>query len=101
MRTRTPGRTWAEISLDAVRHNVRALKRRAPGARLMAVVKADAYGHGSVPVSVAALEAGADALAVVTVEEGAELRRAGVTVPILVFTDLLPDKLPLAEEHGS
>ncbi len=99
MRTRTPGRTWAEISLDAVRHNVRALKRRAPGSRLMAVVKADAYGHGSVPVSVAALAAGADALAVVTVEEGAELRRAGITVPILVFTDLLPDKLPLAEEH--
>jgi alanine racemase len=65
----------------------------------MAVVKADAYGHGSVPVSRAALEAGADALAVVTAEEGAELRRAGITAPILVFTDLLPDKLPLAEEH--
>ena len=96
---RTPSRTWAEIDLGAVRHNVRALKRRAPGARLMAVVKADAYGHGSVPVSSAALEAGADFLAVVTVEEGAELRRAGVTAPILVFTDLLPEKLPLAEEY--
>jgi alanine racemase len=65
----------------------------------MAVVKADAYGHGAVPVSLAALEAGTDSLAVVTVEEGAELRRAGVTAPILVFTDLLPDKLPLAEEY--
>jgi alanine racemase len=65
----------------------------------MAVVKADAYGHGSVPVSLAALEAGADSLAVVTVEEGAELRRARITAPILVFTDLLPEKLPLAEEH--
>ena len=65
----------------------------------MAVVKADAYGHGSVPVSRAALEAGADALAVVTVEEGAELRRAGITEPILVFTDLLPEKLPLAGEY--
>jgi alanine racemase len=63
------------------------------------VVKADAYGHGSVPVSLAALEAGADSLAVVTVEEGAELRRAGITAPILVFTDLLPEKLTLAEEH--
>jgi alanine racemase len=65
----------------------------------MAVVKADAYGHGSVPVSLAALEAGADSLAVVTVEEGAELRDAGITAPILVFTDLLPEKLPLAEEY--
>jgi alanine racemase len=97
---RTPSRTWAEIDLGALRHNVGVLKRRSPLARrLMAVVKADAYGHGSVPVARAALEAGADALAVVTVEEGAELRRAGVTAPILVFTDLLPEKLALAEEH--
>src|SRR3712207_3775886 len=65
----------------------------------MAVVKADAYGHGAVPVSRAALEAGADALAVVTVEEGAELRRAGVTAPILVFTDLPCDRLLVAEEY--
>jgi alanine racemase len=65
----------------------------------MAVVKADAYGHGAVPVSRAALETGADALAVVTVEEGAELRRAEIRVPVLVFTDLLPDRLRLAEEY--
>ena len=97
--TGVPSRTWAEVDLDAVRHNVRALKRRTRGTRLMAVVKADAYGHGSLPVSRAALEAGADLLAVVTVEEGAELRRAGINAPILVFTDLLPEKLPLAEEH--
>jgi alanine racemase len=95
---RIPSRTWAQIDLGAVRHNVRALKRRAGGTRLMAVVKADAYGHGAVRVSRAALEAGADSLAVVTVEEGAELRRAGIKAPILVFTDLLPDRLPLAEE---
>jgi len=65
----------------------------------MAVVKADAYGHGSVEVARACIEAGADSLAVVTVEEGAELRRAGLDAPILVFTDLLPDRLPLAREH--
>jgi alanine racemase len=75
---RIPSRTWAQIDLGAVRHNVRALKRRAGGTRLMAVVKADAYGHGAVRASRAALEAGADSLAVVTVEEGAELRRAGI-----------------------
>jgi alanine racemase len=65
----------------------------------MAVVKADAYGHGSVEVARACVEAGADSLAVVTVEEGAELRHAGLDIPILVFTDLLPDRLPLAREH--
>ena len=81
---RTPGRTWAEIDLGAVRHNVRALEHRAPGARLMAVVKADAYGHGAVPVSRAALEAGADGRR--PTAEGAELRRAEIRV-LLVFTD--------------
>jgi alanine racemase len=65
----------------------------------MAVVKADAYGHGAVPVARAILEAGADSLAVATAEEGAELRRAGIAAPILVLTDLLPDGLALAEEH--
>lgn len=94
-----PSRTWAEVNLAAVRHNVRALKRHAPGALLMAVVKADAYGHGAVPVSRAALDAGAEALAVVTAEEGAELREAGIVAPILVFTDLPQDKLLLARQH--
>ena len=94
-----PGRTWAEVDLGAVRHNVGTLQRRAANSRLMAVVKADAYGHGSVEVARACIEAGADSLAVVTVEEGAELRRAGLGVPILIFTDLLPDRLPLAKAH--
>jgi alanine racemase len=93
-----PSRTWAEVDLGAVRHNVRTLKRRAPNSCLMAIVKADAYGHGSVEAARAAIEAGADSLAVITVEEGAELRQAGLEAPILVFTDLLPDRLPLAAE---
>jgi len=94
-----PGRTWAEVDLGAIRDNVRALKRRAGAARLMAVVKADAYGHGAVPVARAALEAGAESLAVASVVEGVELRRAGLRAPILVFTDLLPDALAFAAEH--
>ncbi len=98
-RTAIPSRTWAEINLGAVRHNVRELARRAPDSRLMAVVKADAYGHGAVEVALAAREAGADSFAVVTVEEGADLRRGGITEEILVFTDLLPDRLALAGEH--
>jgi len=93
-----PSRTWAEVDLGAVRHNVRLLKRRA-GVYLMAVVKADAYGHGAVPVARAALEAGADSLAVVTAEEGAELRGAGIGAPVLVFTDLPPDGLLAARRH--
>ncbi|MGI8649984.1 MAG: alanine racemase [Rubrobacter sp.] len=88
------------MDLCALRHNVRELKNRANDARLMAVVKADAYGHGAVPVSKAALEAGADSLAVVTTEEAAELREAGITAPVLVFTDLHPEKLPLAKSLG-
>lgn len=93
-----PSRTWAEVDLGAVRHNVRLLKRRA-GVSLMAVVKADAYGHGAVPVARAALEAGADSLAVVTAEEGAELRGAGIGAPVLVFTDLPPDGLLAARRY--
>ncbi|HKH09772.1 MAG TPA: alanine racemase [Rubrobacter sp.] len=95
-----PSRTWAEVDLAAVRHNVRALIGRAGDTPLMAVVKADAYGHGAVPVARAALEAGAASLAVVTAGEGAELRGVGITAPILVFTDLGPDGLLAAREHG-
>ncbi|MGH9901426.1 MAG: alanine racemase, partial [Pyrinomonadaceae bacterium] len=92
--------TWAEINLDALAANFRAVRALvSPGVKIMAVVKADAYGHGCVEVSRAAVEGGADSLAVVTVEEGAELRRAGLTVPILVFTDLPPEALPLAAQH--
>jgi alanine racemase len=76
---------WAEIDLDALAHNVRLLAERARPARLYAVVKANAYGHGAVAVGRAALEAGADALAVVCVDEGEELRRGGITAPVLVM----------------
>jgi alanine racemase len=76
---------WAEIDLDAVAHNVKVLLARAAPAKVYAVVKANAYGHGAVAVGRAALDAGAAALAVVCVDEGEELRRAGVTAPVLVL----------------
>ena len=76
---------WADIDLDALDHNVHELKRQARGALLMAVVKANAYGHGAIAVARAALDAGADRLGVVCVDEGEELRRAGITAPILVM----------------
>jgi alanine racemase len=75
---------WAEIDLDALAHNVRLLAARAAPARLWAVVKANAYGHGAVACGRAALEAGAAGLAVVCVDEAEELRRAGIDAPVLV-----------------
>jgi alanine racemase len=75
---------WAEIDLDALASNVRLLVARAAPARAYAVVKANAYGHGAVAVARAALAAGASGLAVIAVDEGEELRRAGITAPVLV-----------------
>lgn len=86
MDTRWTGRpVWAEIDLDAIAHNVRALAERAAPAKLYAVVKANAYGHGAVAVGTAALEAGAAGLGVVCVDEGEELRRAGIDAPVLIL----------------
>jgi alanine racemase len=78
---------WAEIDLDAIRHNARALLALAHPAELCAVVKADGYGHGAVPVARAALEAGATRLAVALAEEGVALRGAGIGAPILVLSE--------------
>lgn len=74
------------IDLEALRENVRLLRSTLPEkTKLMAVVKADAYGHGIAKVARAALEAGASALAVARTDEGAALRQAGVTAPVLVL----------------
>jgi len=78
---------WAEVDLDAIRHNVRALAAVAAPAQLLAVVKADAYGHGAVPVARAALEAGATWLGVALVEEGVELRDAGIQARVLLLSE--------------
>ena len=80
--------TVAEIDLDAVRHNVRTVKP--PEAELMAVVKANGYGHGAIPVARAALQGGASWLGVALVEEGLALRNAGIEAPILVLTEFPP-----------
>ncbi len=77
--------TYTAVDLDAIRHNVRALLQHTR-TRLIAVVKANAYGHGAVQVARAALQAGADRLAVARAEEGVELRAAGVRGPILVMS---------------
>jgi alanine racemase len=80
--------TVAQIDLDAIRHNVRAMKP--PGSELMAVVKANGYGHGAVESARAALEGGATWLGVALLEEAIELRDAGFTAPILVLSEISP-----------
>ncbi len=79
-------RAWVEIDLAALTHNVKQLKNLlSPQTELMAVVKADAYGHGAIAVSQTALQAGASWLGVATIPEGIELREAGIEAPILLL----------------
>ncbi len=83
--------TWAEINLDAIAHNARLLKNCAGAeAELMVAVKANAYGHGAVPVARAALQGGASRLAVHRIGEGAQLRQADIAAPILIMGYTLP-----------
>jgi len=79
-------RAWVEVDLSAIKHNVHQLKSllTAP-TELMAIVKADAYGHGAIDVSQTAIEAGATWLGVATIPEGIQLRCAGITVPIVIL----------------
>lgn len=79
-------RCWAQVDLRALRRNYRRLRSLlAPEQKYLAVVKANAYGHGAVPVALALEEEGADWFGVATLEEGEELRRGGVRRPILIF----------------
>ena len=79
-------RTWAEIRLENIVHNMKAIRAALPeGTKFLGVVKADAYGHGAVPVSRALEENGADYLAVSCLDEALELRRAGIRMPILIL----------------
>lgn len=80
-------RSWVEVDTEAIRHNVATLLALADGAQLCAVVKANAYGHGSIQVSKAALDGGASLLAVAQVAEGIELREAGIDAPIWVLSE--------------
>jgi len=92
--------TYAEINLDSIKHNIREIKNYiAKETKFMAVVKANAYGHGSVAVSRAAMEAGADYLAVANVREALELREAGTLLPILVLTESPTSVMDEIVEH--
>lgn len=80
-----PLRAWAEVDLDALAQNLEAVTRLVRPAQVMAVVKADGYGHGSVAVARTVEAAGAAALGTATVSEGLALREAGLRIPILVL----------------
>lgn len=89
-------RTWAEISLPNLEHNYRALRGMIPrGCRFLGVVKANAYGHGAIPVAQCLEKLGAEYLAVACLDEAVELRQAGVSAPILI---LGPTPVMFAEE---
>lgn len=82
----TQTRTWTEIDLSSLEHNYQALRAMLPqGSRFLGVVKADAYGHGAVPVAKRLEQLGAEYLAVACLDEAMELRQAGITAPILIL----------------
>jgi len=82
--------SWLTVDLDAIRTNVSALAELVAPSRLCAVVKADGYGHGAVPVALAARAGGAGWFGVALVEEGLQLRRGGITEPVLVLSEQPP-----------
>ena len=89
---KTLKRTWAEISLDNLEHNYHALRAHIPqGCKFLGVIKADAYGHGAVPVSGTLSELGCEYLAVSNLEEAVQLRRGGIRTPVLILGDTPPE----------
>ena len=91
--------TWAEIDLGAIDHNYRQVRKIVgKGINIMAVVKANGYGHGTVEVSSVLERAGVNYLGVATTDEAIRLRDHGITVPILILGSVLPYEVPVAVE---
>ena len=78
-------RTWAEVDISALKHNFNILKKRANGSKIMAVVKADGYGHGAAAIAPVLDQEGADWFAVSNIDEAIALRNAGIQKPILIL----------------
>jgi alanine racemase len=98
---RPPRPTTLEIDLDAAANNVRAVRGLVgPERKIFAVVKADGYGHGAAEMGKVFLAHGADALGVADLGEGIRLRQCGITAPILVYPNSLPEAAPDALAHG-
>jgi alanine racemase len=92
--------SWIEIDLDAIEHNAGVIAAAIAPAELCAVIKADAYGHGDIPVAEAAERGGAAWLAVALVEEGVRLREADIDLPILVLSEPRLEDVPAIVKHG-
>lgn len=92
-------RTWAQIDHDALTHNFNLI-RRAAGTKVMSVVKADGYGHGAVQVARTLAAAGTDWLAVSNIEEALQLRRADLTLPILILGSTPAEYAGMLSQHG-
>ncbi len=92
--------SWIEVDLAAVEENVRRIAATIAPAAVCAVVKADGYGHGDVPIAGAAIAGGAEWLAVALVEEGVRLREADIDVPILILSEPHPDDAATVVRHG-
>jgi len=92
-------RVWAEIDLPALRRNIATVRREVgPSTRIMAVVKADAYGHGAVPIAWHALQSGCDALGVGDSTEALQLRESGIAGPILILGAIIEEEVPKVVE---
>ena len=91
---------WIEVDLSAIQKNFRQIRRFvSPHVKVLSVIKANAYGHGLLPVARALTEAGSDLLAVASVVEAVALRQAGVSGKILVLGQLLPEEAPLVAQY--
>ncbi len=95
-----PYRVWAEIDLNALKHNVACLRQKLkPQTRIMAVLKADAYGHGACEVAWALTEVGVDAFGVGDSQEALELRHQGIKLPILILGAIIPGEIQAVVEN--
>lgn len=92
-------RVWAEIDTAAVRHNLGVVRERANGAKVMAVLKANAYGHGAIEMARLLAGEGVDAIGVGDSGEALELRDAGITAPILIVGGIIPGEMPRVVEN--
>ena len=96
----SPHRAWIEVDHAAIRHNLSVVRGLAPGAAVIGVVKANAYGHGDVAVARTLVAAGVERLGVATVDEAVALRAAGIEVPIVVLWAIGPQEVPAVAELG-
>ncbi|MDD5432241.1 MAG: alanine racemase [Candidatus Omnitrophica bacterium] len=92
--------TWAEVNLGNILHNFKEIKGRvAPNTKIMVTVKADAYGHGLIPVSQKLVSAGVDFLGVASIDEGIKLRESGINLPILILGLILKEDIDPVFEY--